>query len=192
MPTSMALTTPEQFRAIGDGTRMRILGRLAQSPATILELAEGLGMPKGTVGHHVGVLVDAGLVHVVEERRVRAVIERTYARVAPYFRIGDDAGVAPTGAGPLRMIPLRHALEEATEPSSPDDPFASVLVRAAMSPERAQRFAELVERLADEFVDGAGGTGETFGFAAAIYRPDWGRRPRTGRSRRQGEEEGGG
>lgn len=175
MPESIALTTPEQFRAIGDGTRMRILGRLAQAPATILELAGELGMAKGTVGHHVGVLVDAGLIHVVEERRVRAVIERTYARVAAKFRIGDDAGVAPPGAGPLKLIPLRHALEEATEPASPDDPFATLLVRAVMSPERARRFIELVEGLADEFVDGASGSGETFGFAAAIYRPDWGR-----------------
>lgn len=177
MPESMALTTPEQFRAIGDGTRMRILGRLAQSTATILELARALGMAKGTVGHHVNVLQDAGLVRVVEERRVRAVVERRYGRVAPRFRIDEGSDARAKSDTPPRMIPLRHALEEATEAAGPDDPTISVLVRAAMSPERARRFAELVERLADEFGESSATTGETFGFAAAIYRPDWGRRP---------------
>ena len=120
---------------------------------------------------------------------MRAVVERTYARVAPKFLIGDESVATPPEAGPVRMIPLRHALEEASEPTGPDDPFASVLVRAAMSPERARRFAELVERLADEFVDGAPATGETFGFVAAVYRPDWGR-PSDDRAAQGSEQEG--
>ena len=183
MRNVLTLTRPEQFRAIGDGTRMRILGRLSQGEATIAELSADLGTPKGTVSHHMGVLLDAGLVRVVDERRVRAVTERRYARVAPQFRIDDEAHRAAEAAledpTPLRMIPLRHALEEAAdpaEPGSPDDPSISLLVRARMSPERARRFAQLIEQLSEEFADGAPNVGETFGFVAAIYRPDWSRR----------------
>ena len=49
----------------------------------------------------------------------------------------------------------------------------SLVVRARMPAARAHRFAALVETLAAEFTDGAAEEGETFGFAAAIYVPDW-------------------
>ncbi len=177
MPDVLTLTRPEQFRAIGDSTRMRILGRLATGPATIGELASDIGAPRGTLSHHMTVLLDAGLVRVVDERRVRALTERTYARVASRFLVNEDAAREhAVDRAPARMIPLRHAIEEAAEATSRDDPSMSLLVRARMSPERARRFARLVEELSDEFVEGAPNSGETFGFAAAVYRPDWGAR----------------
>ena len=49
----------------------------------------------------------------------------------------------------------------------------SIVVRARMSAARARRFADLVNALAAEFADGAPEVGETYGFAAAIYVPDW-------------------
>ena len=42
-----------------------------------------------------------------------------------------------------------------------------------MPAERARRFARLIEELAAEFADGAPGEGETFGFVAGVYVPDW-------------------
>jgi len=42
-----------------------------------------------------------------------------------------------------------------------------------MSAARARRFGHLVDALAREFADGAPGDGETFGFVAAMYVPDW-------------------
>ena len=49
----------------------------------------------------------------------------------------------------------------------------SFVVRARMPVARARRFVKLVEALAEEFADGAPGEGETFGFAGAVYVPDW-------------------
>ncbi|MDQ3881423.1 MAG: helix-turn-helix domain-containing protein [Chloroflexota bacterium] len=175
MPRTLKLTRPEQFKAIGDGTRMRILGRLAQGTASISELAAMLGMPRTTVGHHVGVLEQAGLVRVVGERRVRAVTERRYARTAPMFRLGDPEEDEPGDAADeqLHMYPLKHAIEEARAPTSRDEPFTSLIVRARMPAARAQRFAHLIEQLADEFAEGDRRGGATYGFAAAIYATDW-------------------
>jgi len=187
---AMTLTRPDQFRAIGDSTRMRILGLLAQTDATIQELARSLRMPKGTVSHHVGVLEDAGLIRVVEERRVRAVTERRYARVAPMFRLGDSDSDTLTDPSPdagserhrrpdsrpdqtLHLFPLRHALEEAVPQTGPADASSSLIVRARMPAARARRFGQLVEQLAQEFAEGAPGLGETYGFVAAIYATDW-------------------
>ena len=64
-------------------------------------------MPKGTVGHHLKVLERAGLVRVVRTRRVRAVTEKYYGRVARLFLIKsaderDDELVYGVGATSLR------------------------------------------------------------------------------------------
>ena len=172
----LTLNRPDQFRAIGDATRMRILGRLVQAPATVQELSADLRVPKGTISHHVGVLEAAGLIRVVEERRVRAVIERRYARVSRMFRIDEPKDIDGDLRESLRMLPLRQAIDEARPPHGRDDPSTSLLVRARMPAARARRFARLVEQLAEEFGAGAPEAGETYGFAAAIYAADWSRR----------------
>ena len=161
----------DQLHAIGDPTRWRILGRLLAGPASVQELARALGAAKGTIGHHVRVLEDAGLIRVAETKRVRGVVEKRYLRVARQFRLPDtDADGADTDLGTL---PIRAALAEARPSRSKPDPSTSFVVRARMPAARAKRFADLINQVAAEFADGAPGTGETFGFVGAIYTPDW-------------------
>jgi DNA-binding transcriptional ArsR family regulator len=52
------------YRALGDEKRLRLLRRLSESPASLAELTEFMGMAKSTVFHHIGVLRAAGLVRV--------------------------------------------------------------------------------------------------------------------------------
>jgi DNA-binding transcriptional ArsR family regulator len=161
----------EQLHAIGDPTRWRILGRLLAGPASIQELAQALGAAKGTIGHHVRVLEEAGLIRLAETKRVRGVTEKRYLRVARQFRLPDaDADGVDTDIGTL---PIRAALAEARPSKSKPDPSTSFVVRARMPASRAKRFADLINQIAAEFADGAPGTGETFGFVGAIYTPDW-------------------
>jgi DNA-binding transcriptional ArsR family regulator len=170
----LTITRPDQFHALGDGTRWRILGRLLDGPASIQELSKALAVPKGTIGHHVGVLEDAGLIRLVETQRVRGVVEKRYARVAWHFRLKDGSRSSGTKPDPrYSHLPLRQALSEARPEAGTGDPSRSVVVRARMPVARARRFARLVEALAQEFADGAPGTGEAFGFVAAVYVPDW-------------------
>jgi DNA-binding transcriptional ArsR family regulator len=177
-PTTSAdaftISRADQLHAIGDPTRWRILGRLLESPASIQELARALGVAKGTISHHVRVLDRAGLIRLAETHRVRGVVEKRYARVARQFRLDEGKRAELTAAAEgFGLLPLRQALAEARSTSNPDDPSASVVVRARMPADRARRFAHLVEALAQEFVDGASGEGETFGFVAGVYVPDW-------------------
>lgn len=169
------VTRPDQLHALGDATRWRILGRLLDGPASVQELARALGVAKGTIGHHVRVLDAAGLVRVVEEQRVRGVVQKRYARVARQYRLreGDPSSPAARDAR-FSHLPLRQALSEARAERGGDDPSAAVVVRARMTAARARRFARLVEQLAAEFAEGAPGEGEAFGFVAAVYVPDWG------------------
>lgn len=78
----LVVTRAEQVRALAHPLRTTILGLLTERAASVAELAEATGRPRGTVAHHVGVLHAAGLLQVVRTRRVRAVEERFYGRAA--------------------------------------------------------------------------------------------------------------
>jgi predicted ArsR family transcriptional regulator len=58
---------------------------LRERAMSTTELAEAVGLAKGTVAHHVKVLESSGLVRVVRTRRVRALTERLYGRTARLF-----------------------------------------------------------------------------------------------------------
>ena len=168
------VTRPDQLHALADATRWRILGRLLDGPASVQELARALGVAKGTIGHHVRVLDGAGLVRVVEEQRVRGVVQKRYARVARQYRLREGEGSVPAGRDArFTHLPLRQALAEARAERGSEDPSTSIVVRARMPAARARRFARLIEQLAAEFADGAPGDGEAFGFVAAVYVPGW-------------------
>ena len=83
------LTAPDEIKAMADPLRATLLDLLLERAATVSELAAAVGRPKSTVAHHVGVLVDAGLLRVVRTRRVRAIEERFYGRTARVFYIGE-------------------------------------------------------------------------------------------------------
>ena len=86
---------PGQLRALGDETRARIVVLLREHAASTTELAERLDLPRGTVGHHLKALERAGLVRVVRTRKVRALTEKYYGRVARLFVFeGEESAAA--------------------------------------------------------------------------------------------------
>src|SRR5207249_11277099 len=86
----IALTEPSEVKALSHPLRTTILALLHERAATVSELAVALERPKSTVAHHVRVLAEAGLVRVVRTRRVRAVEERFYGRMARMFYVGVE------------------------------------------------------------------------------------------------------
>ncbi len=68
----------ERFAALGHRLRYQMLAALLEQPAGGAELARRIGRAPGTVGYHLGVLEQAGLVQVRSTRRVRALTERIY------------------------------------------------------------------------------------------------------------------
>lgn len=59
------------YRAMGDPTRLRILGVLAEREATGQDLSERLGLTPPTISHHMAKLVEAGLVRVTPQAQRR-------------------------------------------------------------------------------------------------------------------------
>jgi DNA-binding transcriptional ArsR family regulator len=163
---------PEQFRAIGDPTRQRIISLLSERAATTSQLAEALGQPKGSVGHHLKVLEEAGLIRVVRTRQVRAITEKYYGRTARLFFefIGGDLDL------PEEQIfhPLRQAMNEYVLQES-EEQFSDVLTlrHARIPASRAEEFARRLTELADEFTDLETVHGErVYGLLAGLFLTD--------------------
>ena len=62
MAERQSRATANLFAALGDETRLRLLGRLAGGPVSISRLAEGSGITRQGVAKHLRVLAGAGLV----------------------------------------------------------------------------------------------------------------------------------
>ncbi|MFT4295317.1 MAG: winged helix-turn-helix domain-containing protein [Micropruina sp.] len=143
---ALELTDPGQYRALFEDTRREITSLLLERAATTSELAVVLGKPKGTVGHHLKVLQDAGLVHVVRTERVRALEAKYYGRTARVFlygrehqAVGEEERVLARAAAEIGRTPVAGAIMSAN-------------VRFARIPHRrAQEWKRRMEELIMEF-----------------------------------------
>ena len=166
----MALTRPDQVKAIGHPLRTTILQLLHERAATVTELAEAVGRPKSTVAHHVDVLTRNGLLQVVRTRRVRAVEERFYGRTARLFHVAAE----PTPAGgemPRDFNDFEVAARESATAFERGRLWGFIR-HARISEEQAAQFWERMAELVDEF-DRMPRSGETVhGFAIGIYPTD--------------------
>ncbi|MBH0166936.1 helix-turn-helix domain-containing protein [Fictibacillus sp. 7GRE50] len=60
--------------------RMKIIQQLSKGPATVMELKEWVSeVPQATLYRHLNLLSKNEIIYVVEERKVRGAVERTYA-----------------------------------------------------------------------------------------------------------------
>lgn len=156
-----------QLRALGDEVRGRIVALLGERAASVSELAATLEMPKGTVGHHVKVLEEAGLVRVVHTRQVRALTEKFYGRVARLFIFQSGDGADPQLVRTVSAMSLRTA---AVEIEGAPEIATNGLVRARLSAADVRRFERRLEKLIDDFREADTPDGEWFRLAGALYR----------------------
>ena len=158
----VAADTPTRLKAMGDPLRLLLLDLVLEHAMSVAELAERVGRPRGSVAHHVDVLVDAGLLQVVRTRQVRAVTERFYGRTARTIYIKDDDP----------DLPFFRAAREQADFDALDDPDAPCLftLRHARIPiERAREFMARVEALALEFTMLRREGDREFAFLAGVF-----------------------
>ncbi len=94
-PAVAALDPVAVFKALADGTRLRILLLLLKRELCVCELCYALDMEQSRVSHQMKVLRDAGL--VADTRQGRWIIYRLPAGVPVFLAgfLGGDAGPAP-------------------------------------------------------------------------------------------------
>jgi DNA-binding transcriptional ArsR family regulator len=166
----IALTEPSQVKALSHPVRTTILGLLHERAASVSELAIALERPKSTVAHHVKVLVDAGLVHVVRTRRVRAIEERFYGRTARLFYVaverGSDGDDLPRDFNDFEVAAAESVAAHL------DGKLWGFIRHARISEAQASAFWEGMAELVTEF-DQLPRSGETvYGFAIGVYPTD--------------------
>jgi DNA-binding transcriptional ArsR family regulator len=166
----LELTTHAQLRAIADPLRSTILDLLLERAATVSELAAAVDRPKSTVAHHVGVLVDTGMLRVVRTRRVRAIDERFYGRTARTFMVGV---ANRPGDDPLAVHANALSIAAAESvPAHEADDLRSILRHARLSRDHAREFWDRVVVLSEEYAQLPRSGDTVFGFAAGLYPTD--------------------
>lgn len=153
LPARVSITTFEQFKAISEPVRSRILGIIQNQPATAKQLADRLGATPGAIGHHLRVLEEAGLAQVVARRLVRGIVANYYTRTARIFTYELPEDVKGNINASLEIMDkARDELAEA-QPSEKKDPDQRTsFPHVRLSPERAHYYAQRLEGLLEDLL----------------------------------------
>jgi DNA-binding transcriptional ArsR family regulator len=155
--------TDQQLHAVGSLARHRVLRVLRDGPATVTQIAEQLGIAKGSSHYHVKVLAKAGLIHIVETRKVRGVEELYYGMAAAAIELPDPGPGAPDHL-------MRHALADLE--SAPASEQKSVrLKHARLSPAAFTAFEARLHALIDELTELSDPAEPAADLFVAFHRP---------------------
>jgi len=89
-PKMIQAISRDAFKLLEDETRRRIVFMLRDSPMTVKEIADKLGLTPQNIYHHMNKLQDAGVVELSYERRNGHMIESHYSVPADTFIYSDD------------------------------------------------------------------------------------------------------
>jgi DNA-binding transcriptional ArsR family regulator len=141
---------------------------LRERAASTSELSQVLEIPKGTVGHHVKVLEQAELIRVVRTRKVRALTEKYYGRVARLFVLKSDEGLPDElKGGMLGAMMLRQAADELLASGTEKD--MSAFVHARIRASDVRRFQKRLNRLVADFQEAECPEGERHALTHALF-----------------------
>lgn len=170
----------EALRVIAHPLRLQLFERLRDRPSTVRELADALDAGPTRLYYHIKLLLDHGLIQVVETRVVSGIAEKRYAASAPRLSIkrtllersgskpeGFDSSTNLDGLGLDGLEALlgvvigeataeiRRAVAEGRADPARTSPAEGGLllgrVWMRMSPARAQAFIDRIAALQEEF-----------------------------------------
>ena len=166
----LVVTAPAQLRALADPLRRTLLELVLERAATVTEMAQAVQRPKSTIAYHVNLLVDCHLLRVVRTRRVRAIEERYYGRVARTLYIG-----VLTRPEDKRVVSAINGLARAAAESGPAheaDELRCTLVHARIPIEDVRSFWAQVQEVARGFAQIPRSGDQVYGFVAGLYPTD--------------------
>jgi len=168
----------EQAEALLKPQRVEVLRQLAE-PRTCTEVAQRLGQTPQRVYYHVKRLVDAGLVDLVSERKVRGILEGSYQAAARSYwlspRLVGRIGLRKA-QDELSLGYLLDLMEEvqadiaALDRTAPELPSIGLSGEIHVQAEHRQEFLnDLHTMLQDLFTRYGGAEGDAFKLAVACY-----------------------
>lgn len=171
LPAQVSITTFEQFRAISEPVRSRILGIIQNQPATAKQIANRLEATPGAIGHHLHVLEEAGLAQIVARRLVRGIVANYYTRTARIFQYNLPKDVTGGKSPSLEILDkARDELTEAQDTVEEDTYRCESFPHIRLSPERAGYYAERLESLLNELLhEKADPDGKVYGILIGMF-----------------------
>lgn len=150
------------FEVLNSTFRLRMMRRMTE-PKSVKELAVAMDVPVTRLYYHVKKMAEAGVITVVDERKVGAILEKVYQTTARSYLPGKELlakghepfELAKVTAGvvldPAR-IDAENALAAHFAGDSAYESLAGALGRAhaMMTPARAKEFTEKLQELLDE------------------------------------------
>src|SRR6266487_2567174 len=156
LPAQLVINTAQQFKAVSDPIRSRILGIIQNQPATAKQIAHILNASPGAIGHHLHVLEAAGLAQVVARRLIRGIVANYYARTARIFNY--DLPREVTGNTSINLKIIAKAYEELAEAEAnmkEDVNQCAGFPHIRLSSERAKYYSERLQTLVDDILSEA-------------------------------------
>jgi len=151
LPTRVMITTFEQFKAVSEPVRSRILGIIQNQPATARQIADRLGATPGAIGHHLHVLEEAGLAQIVARRLVHGIVANYYTRTARIFKYNLPEEVTGSVDASLEIMSKAHdEMTEAHATIKEDLYRCDGFPHIRLSPERARYYSERLQALIDD------------------------------------------
>jgi DNA-binding transcriptional ArsR family regulator len=171
LPIRLTISSEQQFKAISDMVRSRILGVIQYQPLTARQIAQRLQATSGAIGHHLRVLEEAGMVKIVARRITRGIVASYYTRTARIF----DYDLPPEVRGSAARLDIAekaHAELLDSTVSYDDDPLrCDAFPHVRLSLERItayqKRFIALMDELIEETPDP---NGEVYGVFFGIFK----------------------
>ena len=154
LPLQITVNTAQQFKALGDPLRWRILRTIRYQPATAKQIADIIHSAPGNVGHHLQVLESAGLVKVVARRLIHGIVAKYYTRVARVFLFDFPSEVISGTFISLDMITkMRDEMVELINTGGTEEEIrATSAPSAKLTPERVEYYEKRLSDLVHEFL----------------------------------------
>lgn len=141
----------EQIRLLSDPFKLSLIQAFAVAPKTTKQVAGELNESVTKLYRHVDALYDAGLLEVVEEKKKRGTIERTFQAIARKFEadyslFNDAEGNEGSEVGRELLRVQQEEMYKVLANASDDDEEKPIVlrVRCKVTP---QRFSELRDAL---------------------------------------------
>ncbi|HSW10525.1 MAG TPA: metalloregulator ArsR/SmtB family transcription factor [Bacillota bacterium] len=161
---------PEEFKALADARRIKVLGWLTQGEFTVTQLAERLGEIPATMHHHVKLLERAGLVKIAYTREKSGILEKYYRAVAERViadqgvgRLSEPAAIALDAAGGALRVGL-----DRLDAARADAAFTAI-EELRLTSEQASALAFRLQQVLESAGTGDSGDGEPWLAVIALY-----------------------
>ena len=172
LPVYIVINTLQQFKAISDPVRSRILGMIQNQPATAKQIADSLQASPGAIGHHLHVLEGAGLAQVVARRSIRGIVANYYTRTARIFKY--DLPREITGNTSINLDIMSKAYEEQAEAEANEEEDiyrCASFPHVRLTPQRAANYSKRIQTLVDDLLhEKPDPEGKVYGVIVSMFR----------------------